>query len=121
MTGNHNAMKTADTVFIKNKSTCKNVDISFKLLKENNNKTLNNNKKKRNNKINNTNKVITNKILMTCDEIFISSINNEKDIIVDNITKNKSLIEKIYFQPIIYTPKKRLTWHKTIGSTLPPI
>ena len=104
MTGNHNAMKTADTVFIKNLTTLNNVSIIGVNMNIN------------------TMLSITDDILMTSDKMSLSKLHNCDQILKKTIKKelfsSNQLLNLIY-QPVMLTGNYVIGWYKTLGIRLP--
>lgn len=105
MTGNHNAMKTADTVFMKNKHTHNNVIVRvFPLLEKNNGLSGNN-------------------FLLSSNEMSLNDIKKE-DIIIKNNIKKLVGFRSLYWNPVIMTGNTNnyfhnmLGWKKTLGVNL---
>lgn len=98
MTGNHNAMKTADTVFIKNRQTKKNVVITTKP------------------KMNNVDGISGSDFLLTSDDKNLEQLHIDDSIEKSKIYSTLNLIEKVYWMPVITVIH---SWDKTIGSYLP--
>lgn len=105
MTGNHNAMKTADTVYIKNRQTLNNVKITTTLPKIEGLEG---------------NKMLLTSNIMTLNELKIKNNNLKKQIINDI-----GIIKSLWWQTVILTGNKnnkiinKLGWTKTLGSELP--
>jgi len=116
MTGNHSAMQTADTVFLKNKITRKNIVIysnesSNKFSNESSNKYPNSN--------------IINKmddILLTSDKMSLEKLKKCDKILKQtiNTTINKiNPIMNLLWQPVIVSGTYLFGWAKTLGCYLP--
>lgn len=97
MTGNHVAMATADTVYIKNKYTSNNVYIE--------------------NNISSNCEKIKRKLLLTSNNMSLIKLHRINSKIIDKISRDNSY----FFEPVIYTPSNSLGWIKTVGKYLPSI
>lgn len=101
MTGNHKAMKTADTVFIKNKQTYKNVNIKCSpfyvcssILKED--------------------------ILLTSDEKSLEELHNDNYKLEDTIYNSLNIFQKLWWRYVITTINgTNIAQIKTLGVNLP--
>jgi hypothetical protein len=145
MTGNHHAMATADTVYIKNTETTTNVDISVCTISENHSTSeivLNEYSHFTDNslnlkipvEINSENGVvdIVNHLLLTSDVMPLSDLHIHDTKLKEDISKNvadtlpnswmapENYVKKILWQPVIYTPThSTFGWEKTLGTHLP--
>jgi hypothetical protein len=100
MTGNHNAMKTADTVFMKHNSG-KNVEC----ITEPNLPTIST--------------LSGNNFLLTSDKLSLSDLKQLDRKEKSNIMKSLGFIERLYWEPVILTGTPNLGWTKTLGKSLP--
>jgi len=113
MTGNHVAMGTADTVYLKNKCTANNVSV----LTQSSNII---------NEVKSIDKTFDN-ILITSNKMKLCDLHHNDHIIkkriVNDVNNDPSLnvIQKYIWQPVILTPNTSYGWTKTIGSYLPTI
>jgi len=109
MTGNHNAMQTADTVFLKNSNTDCNISTI--------NITVDNVNKLDDNLDDNLDD-----ILMTTDKMSLSNLKNYDDILKKSIKNTINYINplfNLFWQPVILTGDKVIGWYKTLGMYLP--
>ena len=131
MTGNHNAMKTANTVFIKyadnisntsaislaNKSidTSANVIIKELIIKELESESRNRNMKIEENKHHED-------IIMTSDKLSLEDVYKMDSLLkkyIQNIVALYHPIKAIFWQPVIATGTASIGWKKTLGCYLP--
>jgi hypothetical protein len=102
MTGNHNAMKTADTVFMKHVSG-KNVKcITEPILPSGLVPTLSGNN-----------------FLLTSDKLSLHKLKDLDTKEKVNITSSLGIIQKMYWQSVILTGTPNIGWKKTLGQSLP--
>ena len=127
MTGNHNAMKTANTVFIKyaddisniseislaNKSIDTSANVIIKELES----------KSRNMKIEeNKNQKTQEDIIMTSDKMSLEEVYKMDNLLkkyIQNIVALYHPIKSIFWQPVIATGNASIGWKKTLGYYLP--
>jgi hypothetical protein len=98
MTGDHHAMGTADTVYLKNKLTCRNVRI-----------------------VNEYEKCLNSDLLLTSNQLSLQQLRKYDVLIKKEISSNVmndpdlTIVQKFVWQPVILTPYKTLGWSKTLG------
>lgn len=100
MTGNHNAMKTADTVFMKH-SSGKNVECITEP------------------KLFSVPTLPGKNFLLTSDQLSLNELKKEDIKEKINIIKSLGLIQRFYWEPVILTGTPNMGWTKTLGKTLP--
>lgn len=108
MTGNHNAMQTADTVFLKNSTTNCNIS-TININVDNINKPDDNSE-------------IIDDILMTNDKMLLSNLKKYDDILKKSIKNTINYINplfNLFWQPVMLTGNKFVGWYKTLGMYLP--
>lgn len=112
MTGNHKAMATADTVFLKSIQTNRNIEVLVSLpngeISANAPSTA----------------IATvsplGKALCLTSDVVPNDILAIKDYVLkQKIKKSLSAFERLYFQPIILTGTSSIGWNKTLGLKLP--
>lgn len=100
MTGNHNAMKTANSVFIKNRNTKNNVSVlSTPVLPERSYNYDN--------------------LLLTSDRKSLENLHEENSALTNEILQSLPPSTRLWWQPVIFT--LNITRGKTIGRTLPKV
>jgi hypothetical protein len=96
MTGNHRAMRTADTVFLKHLTSKKNVEVTIDDLDP-----------------------ITglpgSQYLLTSDWMSLKDLKTAKNSLKKRIKQGLNWAEKVYWQSVIFTGG----WSKTLGKSLP--
>ena len=100
MTGNHRAMATADTVFLKNHNNGSNIRV-VGIDQSGSNININ---------INNNRSITKNprgiqKLLMTSDKLSSEELANDEEKLKTEILSGCSWLESWYYNPIIWTPK----------------
>ncbi len=100
MTGNHNAMKTADTVFMKHISG-KNVKLST------------------DQKLPSVPTLPGTNFLLTSDKVTLNMLKQMDSHEKTNITKTLDFVEGFYWKPVILTGTPNTGWAKTLGLNLP--
>lgn len=97
MTGNHNAMKTADTVFMKH-SSGRNVACT---------------------KMSPVPTMRGNQFLLTSDQLSLTELKALDRLEKDKIAESLTTVEKVYWQSVILTGTPLIGWTKTLGIHLP--
>lgn len=98
MTGNHEAMGTADTVYIKNRNSHNNVKITINEKNE---------------------EYVSRDLLLTSNILSLNDIKYQDKILKTEIYNTVEFFRSLWWQPVILTPNNYAGWDKTIGLTLP--
>ena len=138
MTGDHNAMKTADTVFLKDKKDKSNVEVVLDLTDLYENKNLNNNNLDTYsldtcsldtcsldtcNYIKNITKKCTSSkdLLLTSDSKSLKKLYTDDVNLKAQIWADLNFVERLYWNAVIYTPVYLTGWDKTGENGLPDL
>ena len=99
MTGNHKAMKTADSVFMKHRETRNNIKITTTP--------------------NHEPAYTPYELYLTSDMKSLEDLHEDNENLIQTINQSLGTITKVWWQPVIFTINIRDTF-KTLGKSLPP-